>query len=137
MNRFVAGDRAPSSPEGAKMLACTHPAFDGPVILFQDVIKILHRSMSTLLFQNLAGFELNDRWRISSVLVGVDDPRRGMVLPTQGFGSESARPPLHRVWPREGSRSSHRWSPRPGTSTPICLSPGRTSRPPAKSRLLP
>jgi hypothetical protein len=33
MNRFVAGDRAPSSPEGAKMLACTHPAFDGPVIL--------------------------------------------------------------------------------------------------------
>jgi hypothetical protein len=24
------------------MLACTHPAFDGPVILFQDVIKILH-----------------------------------------------------------------------------------------------
>ena len=44
MNRFVAGDRAPSSTEGAKMLACTHPAFDGPVILFQDVIKILHRS---------------------------------------------------------------------------------------------
>jgi len=35
MNRFVAGDRAPSSPEEAKMLACTHPAFDDPVILFQ------------------------------------------------------------------------------------------------------
>src|SRR5271169_3368332 len=86
MNRFVAGDRAPSSPEGAKMLACTHPAFDGPVILFQDVIKILHRSMSTLLFQNLAGFELNDRWRITGVLVGVDDPRRGMVFTAQGFG---------------------------------------------------
>ena len=51
------------------MLACMHPAFDGPVILFQDVIKILHRSMSTLLFQNSAGFELNDGWRISSVLV--------------------------------------------------------------------
>src|SRR5580698_2420811 len=89
MNRFVAGDRAPSSPEGAKMLACTHPAFDGPVILFQDVIKILHRSMSTLLFQNSAGFELNDGWRISSVLVGVDDPRRGMVLPAQGFGQKA------------------------------------------------
>jgi hypothetical protein len=51
------------------MLAGTHPAFDGPVILFQDVIKILHRSMSTLLFQNSAGFELNDGWRISGVLV--------------------------------------------------------------------
>src|SRR4029077_13441669 len=89
MNRFVTGDRAPSSPEGAKMLACTHPAFDGPVILFQDVIKVLHRSMSTLLFQNTAGFELNDGWRISSVLVGVDDPRRGMVLLAQGFGQKA------------------------------------------------
>ena len=71
------------------MLACTHSAFDGPVILFQDVIKILHRSMSTLLFQNSARFELNDGWRISSVLVGVDDPRRGMVLPAQGFGQKA------------------------------------------------
>jgi hypothetical protein len=64
------------------------------VILFQDVIKILHRSMSTLFFQNTAGFELNDGWRISSVLVGVDDPRGGMVFPAQGFGQKSARPPL-------------------------------------------
>jgi hypothetical protein len=71
------------------MLACTYPAFDGPVILFQDIIKILHRSMSTLLFQNSAGFELNDGWRISSVLVGVDDPQRGMVLPAQGFGQKA------------------------------------------------
>ena len=71
------------------MLACTHPAFDGPVILFQDVIKILHWSMSTLLFQNTAGFELNDGWRISSVLGGVDDPRRGMVLLAQGFGQKA------------------------------------------------
>jgi hypothetical protein len=48
------------------MLACTDPAFDGPVILFQNVIKILDGSMSTLLFQNSAGFELNDGWRIST-----------------------------------------------------------------------
>jgi hypothetical protein len=30
------------------MLAGTHPAFDGPVILFQDVIKILHWSIPAL-----------------------------------------------------------------------------------------
>ena len=65
------------------MLAWTHPAFDSPVILFQDVLKILHRAMSTLLFQHSASFELNG----------------------------------------EGSRSSHRWSPRPGTSTPIAFHP--------------
>ena len=71
------------------MLACTHPAFGGRVILFQDVIEILHRSMSTLLFQNTVGFELNDGRRISSVLVGVDDPRREMVLTTHGFGQKA------------------------------------------------
>ena len=26
------------------MLACAHPTFDGPVILFQNIIEILHRS---------------------------------------------------------------------------------------------
>ena len=41
--------------------------------------------MSTVLLQNTGGFELNDGWRISSVLVGIDSPRRGMVLPAQGF----------------------------------------------------
>ena len=42
MNRFVASDRTPSSPERTKMLACAHPAFDGPVILFQDIIETPH-----------------------------------------------------------------------------------------------
>jgi hypothetical protein len=45
--------------------------------------------MSTFLFQNTVGFELNDGCRISSVLVGVDDPRRGMVLPAQGFAQKA------------------------------------------------
>jgi hypothetical protein len=39
MNRFIAGDGAPSFPEGAEMLARVDPALDGPVILFQDVIE--------------------------------------------------------------------------------------------------
>ena len=67
------------------MLACAYPALDRPMILFQDVVEILHRSMSTVLPQNTVGFELNDGWRISSVLVSIDDPRRRMVL------SESAK----------------------------------------------
>src|SRR6478672_4809001 len=109
MDRLVAGNCAPSSPEGAKMLTRADPAFDGPVILFQDVVKVLHRTMSAVLLQSALGFELYDGRRVSGVLVGVDDPRRRMALSAQGFGSESVRPLLHRVWPREGSRSSHRW----------------------------
>ena len=39
MDRLVAGDRTSSSPEGTKMLAGGDPTFDGPMILFQDVLK--------------------------------------------------------------------------------------------------
>src|ERR1700686_945875 len=82
------------------MLACAHPAFDGPVILFQDVVnpsfstretwvKVLHRSMSAVLLQSALGFELRNCRRITGVLVGVDDPRRRMVLSAQRFGEEA------------------------------------------------
>ena len=53
------------------MLTRVHPTLDRAVILFQHVIKILHRSVLTVLLQNTVGFELNDGWRISSVLVGI------------------------------------------------------------------
>jgi hypothetical protein len=86
---ILAGDRAPSSPKGAKMLACAHPALARPVILFQDVIKILHWSMAAFLLQNTVDFELNNGWRIAGVLVGIDYPRRRMVLPAQGFGQKA------------------------------------------------
>src|SRR5271157_4275515 len=89
MDRFVAGDRAPSSPERAKMLACAYPALDRPMILFQDVVEILHRSMPAILLQSALGFEPLDGWWIAGVLVGIDYARRRMVLSAQGFGEEA------------------------------------------------
>jgi len=44
MNRFIAGNCAPSTPEGAKMLSRADQALNRPVILSQDVIEILARS---------------------------------------------------------------------------------------------
>ena len=32
-----------------EMLACAHPAFDGPVILFQDIIEILRGTVFRVL----------------------------------------------------------------------------------------
>src|SRR5260370_32355709 len=88
MNRFIAGDRTPSSPEGAKMLTRADTALDRPMILFQDIVEILHRSMPAIHLQSLLGFEPHDgRW-ITGVLVGVDDPRRRMVLSAQGLALE-------------------------------------------------
>src|ERR1700676_4613259 len=89
MHRFIAGDRTPSSPEGTKILAGAHPAFDGPVILFQNIFEVLHRSMPAMLHQNALGFEPYDGRRITGVLVGVDDPRRRMVLSAQGLGEKA------------------------------------------------
>ena len=85
MNRFIAGNRAPCSPEGAKMLACANPTFDGPVVLFQDIIEVLYRTVLTILLKGTFGFELRDRRRITGVLVGIDYAGCGMVLSAQGF----------------------------------------------------
>src|SRR6516162_5237029 len=47
MHRFVTLDRAVGSPERAEALARSHPPLDGPMILLQDVIQVLHRPQST------------------------------------------------------------------------------------------
>jgi hypothetical protein len=65
MSRFVTGDRAPPTPERAEMLArvdgilgwsqimqtksADDPTLDRPVILLQDVIEVLHRSVLAVL----------------------------------------------------------------------------------------
>ena len=79
------------------MLTRADPALDRPMILFQYIVEISHRSMSTVLLQSALGFELYDGWRVNGVLVGVDDPRVRMVRTSQGFGSESAWRPRCRV----------------------------------------
>ena len=43
------------------MLACAHPAFDGPVILFEDVIEILHGSMLAIVVQSTFGLSRDNR----------------------------------------------------------------------------
>src|ERR1700737_2101582 len=102
------------------MLACAYPALDLPMMRFQDVVEILHRSMPAVLLQSVLGFEPHDgRW-ITGVLVGVDDPPRRMDLSAQRSWRDSAQPLLHPAWAREGSRSSHRWSRQPGKNTPTC-----------------
>ncbi len=85
MDRLVAGDRTPSSPKRAKMLAGVNPALDRPVILFKDIVEVLHRSMSAVPLQSSLGLELHDGWRITGVLVGVDYPRRRMVRSAQNL----------------------------------------------------
>ena len=71
------------------MLACAHPTFDCPVILLQNSIEVLHRSMSAILLQNTHGFEPHDSWWITGVLVGIDYARRRMAFSAQGFAEKA------------------------------------------------
>src|SRR5271167_2847523 len=103
MDRFVAGDRTPSSPERAKMLACAYPALDRPMILFQNVVEILHRSMPAILLESLLGFEPHDRRWITGVLVGVDDPRRRMVLSAKALARKRSAAAASRLADRRKS----------------------------------
>jgi hypothetical protein len=45
------------------------PAFDGSVVLFQDIIEVLYRTVLTILLKGTFGFELRDRQRTTCVLV--------------------------------------------------------------------
>src|SRR5580700_9492196 len=85
MNRFVTGNGAPRTPERAEMLARVDPTLDRPVILFQDIIEILHGAMLAVVGQIACGLEHGNGGWISGVLVAIDDPRLRMVLNAQGF----------------------------------------------------
>jgi hypothetical protein len=90
MDRLVACDRAPSSPERVEMLTGVDPPLDGVMVLLEHVVQIWHRPMQAILGEIAFGFELRDGGRIRGVAVGVDHPRRGMVRSAQRFCSESA-----------------------------------------------
>ena len=71
------------------MLARADPTLDRPVILFQDVIEILHGAVLAVVGQIACGLEHGNGGWISGVLVAVDDPRLRMVLTAQGFGQKA------------------------------------------------
>src|ERR1700686_3643060 len=77
------------SPKRAKMLTCVDPPLNSPVILFQDVIEILHGSMLAVLLQNTLVFELHNRRRVSGLPVGVDASRGRMVCSAERFGQKA------------------------------------------------
>jgi hypothetical protein len=80
--------RQAAQKERKPWLALTRP-LDGPVVLLQDIIEVLHRPVLAAGVQRSFTLELSDRGRVSRMPIGVDDTRRGMVLLTQSFGQEA------------------------------------------------
>jgi hypothetical protein len=79
VHRFVSLDRSPSSPKGPKALARPHSPLDRSMVLFHDVVQVLHRSQLASPSQPAFAFHLfHDRW-VRRILIHIDHPWRGVV----------------------------------------------------------
>jgi hypothetical protein len=75
---LVARNRSPRCWERAKALLGLHAAFDRAMVLLQDVVQILDRSMAAATAQGSLLFHCGDRRAIEAGLIGVDDAGLGM-----------------------------------------------------------
>jgi len=76
--RFVSLNRSPRRLELAKVLLGLHPALDRSMILLQDIIQVLYRSMSEAAAQSSFLLYVRDGGAVDRRLIGVDDPRLRM-----------------------------------------------------------
>src|SRR5271169_4872683 len=74
---FVALNRSPSCPEFSEALLGVHSTFDGSMILFDDVVQVLYRSVSTAVAQRPFLLSVGDRGAVYRRQVGVAHWRLG------------------------------------------------------------
>src|ERR1039458_8999923 len=75
---FVALNPSPSRLEFSEALLSVHSTFDGSMILFENVVQVLHGSVSTAVAQRPFLFTVGDRTAVNRCQVGVDHSRLGM-----------------------------------------------------------
>src|SRR5271169_755104 len=75
---FVALNRSPSRPEFSEALLGVNSTFDRSMILFENVVQVLHRSVSTALAQRPFLLTVGDRRAVYRCQVGVDHSRLAM-----------------------------------------------------------
>src|ERR1035438_8280049 len=88
----IALNRSPCCLKFSEGLLGVHSTFDGSTILFQNVVQVPHRSVSTAVAQRPFLFTVGDRRAVNRCQVGVDHSRLGMGsiaerLAKQPFGS--------------------------------------------------
>src|SRR5271170_4280244 len=72
---FVALNRSPSRLVFSEALLGVHATFDGSMILFENVVQVLHGSVSTALAQRPFLLTFGDRGAVYRCQVGVDYAR--------------------------------------------------------------
>src|SRR5271170_1179827 len=72
---FVALNRSPSRLEFSEALLGIQATFDGSMILFENVVQVLHRSVSTALAQRPFLLTVGDRGAVNRRQISVDHSR--------------------------------------------------------------
>src|SRR5450756_1785919 len=75
---FIALNRSPCGLKFSEALLGVHSTFDGSMILFQNVVQVLHRSVSTAVAQRPFLLTVRDRGAVNRCQVGVDHSRLRM-----------------------------------------------------------
>jgi hypothetical protein len=75
---FVALNRSPRRLEFSEARLCVHATFDGSMILFENVVQVLHRSVSTALAQRPFLLTVGDRGAVNRRQVSGDHSRLRM-----------------------------------------------------------
>src|SRR5580704_1771747 len=74
VHSLVSRNRSPCRAELAKALLGLHASFDRSVILLQDVVQVLDRSMAAAAAQSSFRFHCGNRRAVEAGLIGIDDP---------------------------------------------------------------
>src|ERR1035437_1197441 len=77
---FIALNRSPSRLKFSEALLSVNSTFDGSMILFENVVQVLHGSVSTAVAQRPFLLTVRDRRAVNRRQVGVDHSRLGMGL---------------------------------------------------------
>ena len=78
VNRLVALNRPPSRLEFSEPLLGVHSTFEGSMILFENVVQVLHGSVSTALAQRPFLPTVGNGGAVDRRQIGVDHSRLGM-----------------------------------------------------------
>src|ERR1019366_7212321 len=89
VHRLGSLDRSPGRLELTKALLGLHSSFDRSMILLQDVVQVLPRSMAAAAAQSSLLFHCCNGRAIEAGLIGVDDTGLGMRWIAEGLAEQA------------------------------------------------
>jgi hypothetical protein len=112
-HRLVARDRPLGGVERTKASLGLHRSLNRAMVLFEDIVQILDRSMVAAAVRNSFFFHAGNRRALETALIGVDDAALRLREIAERNDETGVGLQLHRATPTTGNRWWHSWNRRP------------------------